>query len=135
MSSSFLPATTESIAQALEAKDPFEAMSILYRILVRNVHKLRLSFTESKLHFSLTNLPKAKAALTAANAIHVPPAQQEDVSDDFGQEVCRDIGSRCWMPCHDDPKTDAIYPATLETISNVGKVVDSLFGRSAKIMA
>jgi 26S proteasome regulatory subunit N6 len=39
------------------------------------------------------------------------------------------------MPCHDDPKTDAIYPATLETISNVGKVVDSLFGRSAKIMA
>ncbi|KAK4845995.1 hypothetical protein QYF36_011691 [Acer negundo] len=34
-----------------------------------------------------------------------------------------------------DPKQDAIYPATLETISNMGKVVDSLFVRSAKIMA
>lgn len=31
--SSFLPATTESIAQALEAKDPSEAISILYRVL------------------------------------------------------------------------------------------------------
>ncbi|KAM0983849.1 hypothetical protein ACFX2C_011336 [Malus domestica] len=29
----------------------------------------------------------------------------------------------------DDPKTDAIYPATLETISNIGKVVDSLYVR------
>lgn len=35
----------------------------------------------------------------------------------------------------EDPKADAIYPATLETISNMGKVVDSLFVRSAKIMA
>ncbi|MQL41383.1 hypothetical protein EI012_26095, partial [Escherichia coli] len=31
--SSFLPATTESIALALEAKDPSEAISILYRVL------------------------------------------------------------------------------------------------------
>ncbi|KAL8256121.1 hypothetical protein R6Q59_031188 [Mikania micrantha] len=35
----------------------------------------------------------------------------------------------------EDPKTDAIFPATLETIQNMGKVVDSLFVRSAKIMA
>ncbi|KAK2399165.1 26S proteasome non-ATPase regulatory subunit protein [Trifolium repens] len=34
------------------------------------------SLLTHKLHFSLTNLPKAKAALIAANAIHVPPAQQ-----------------------------------------------------------
>ena len=33
MSLSYLPATTESIAQALEAKSPSEAISILYRIL------------------------------------------------------------------------------------------------------
>uniref|UniRef100_A0A5B6YYH9 26S proteasome regulatory subunit Rpn6 N-terminal domain-containing protein n=1 Tax=Davidia involucrata TaxID=16924 RepID=A0A5B6YYH9_DAVIN len=33
MSSSYLPATTDSIAQAVEAKDPSEAISILYRVL------------------------------------------------------------------------------------------------------
>ncbi|RAL37911.1 unnamed protein product [Cuscuta campestris] len=45
-----------------------------------------------------------------------------------------DQGTGC-LVIFDDPKTDAIYPATLETISNMGKVVDSLFLRSAKIMA
>ncbi|RDY13590.1 26S proteasome non-ATPase regulatory subunit 11-like protein, partial [Mucuna pruriens] len=44
-----------------------------------------------------------------------------------------DQGAGC-LVIFDDPKTDAIYPATLETISNVGKVVDSLYVRSAKIM-
>jgi 26S proteasome regulatory subunit N6 len=33
MSTSYLPATTDSIAQALEAKDPSDAISILYRVL------------------------------------------------------------------------------------------------------
>ncbi|XP_075519212.1 LOW QUALITY PROTEIN: 26S proteasome non-ATPase regulatory subunit 11 homolog [Primulina tabacum] len=45
-----------------------------------------------------------------------------------------DQGAGCLI-IFDDPKTDAIYPATLETISNMGKVVDSLYMRSAKIMA
>ncbi|VFQ72361.1 unnamed protein product [Cuscuta campestris] len=45
-----------------------------------------------------------------------------------------DQGAGC-LVIFDDPKADAIYPATLETISNMGKVVDSLFLRSAKIMA
>ncbi|KAL0321025.1 UNVERIFIED_CONTAM: 26S proteasome non-ATPase regulatory subunit [Sesamum radiatum] len=45
-----------------------------------------------------------------------------------------DQGAGCLI-IFDDPKTDAIYPATLETISNMGKVVDSLYVRSAKIMA
>ncbi|KAG9451032.1 hypothetical protein H6P81_010997 [Aristolochia fimbriata] len=35
----------------------------------------------------------------------------------------------------DDPKQDVIYPAVLDTISNMGKVVDSLYVRSARIMA
>ncbi|GAB2296678.1 26S proteasome regulatory subunit rpn6 [Dionaea muscipula] len=45
-----------------------------------------------------------------------------------------DQGAGC-LVIFEDPKTDAIYSATLETISNMGKVVDSLFVRSAKIMA
>ncbi|XP_052186487.1 26S proteasome non-ATPase regulatory subunit 11 homolog [Diospyros lotus] len=45
-----------------------------------------------------------------------------------------DQGAGCLI-IFDDPKPDAIYPATLETISNIGKVVDSLYVRSAKIMA
>ena len=45
-----------------------------------------------------------------------------------------DQGAGCLI-IFDDPKTDAIYPATLETISNIGKVVDSLYVRSAKIIA
>jgi 26S proteasome regulatory subunit N6 len=40
-----------------------------------------------------------------------------------------------YLVIFDDLKTDEIYPATLETITNVGKVVDSLYSRSAKIMA
>ncbi|XP_074280019.1 26S proteasome non-ATPase regulatory subunit 11 homolog [Silene latifolia] len=45
-----------------------------------------------------------------------------------------DQGAGC-LVIFDDPKTDAIYEATLDTIANVGKVVDSLYVRSAKIMA
>ncbi|PIN20041.1 26S proteasome regulatory complex, subunit RPN6/PSMD11 [Handroanthus impetiginosus] len=43
-----------------------------------------------------------------------------------------DQGAGCLI-IFSDPSTDAIYPATLETISNMGKVVDSLYVRSAKI--
>ncbi|CAA0820479.1 26S proteasome non-ATPase regulatory subunit 11 homolog [Striga hermonthica] len=45
-----------------------------------------------------------------------------------------DQGAGCLI-IFDDPKTDEIYPATLETIANMEKVVDSLYARSAKIMA
>ncbi|KAH7542621.1 hypothetical protein FEM48_Zijuj02G0093600 [Ziziphus jujuba var. spinosa] len=45
-----------------------------------------------------------------------------------------DQGAGCLIIFY-DPKTDAIYPSTLETISNIGKVVDSLYVRSTKIMA
>ncbi|GLT59588.1 hypothetical protein SLA2020_324000 [Shorea laevis] len=45
-----------------------------------------------------------------------------------------DQGAGCLI-IFEDSKTDAIYSATLETISNMGKVVDSLYVRSAKIMA
>ncbi|GMY37934.1 26S proteasome non-ATPase regulatory subunit 11 homolog [Fagus crenata] len=224
------------------------------RVLIKGVRRLddKLLFVdidllESKLHFSLKNLPKARASLmaarTAANAIYVPPAQQgtidlqtfeafnaledpravfslkymllckimvDQVDDVAGIiyhlkldcsicgccpfevlfealklfETClRDIRAQqeedpivhrhlsslliepfsrveiahiaelIELPVdHVEKKlsqiildkkfagtlhqvTDAIYPATLETISNIGKVVDSLYVMSAKIMA
>jgi 26S proteasome regulatory subunit N6 len=46
-----------------------------------------------------------------------------------------DQGAGCLIIFEEDSKTEAIFPATLETISNVGKVVESLYMRSAKIMA
>ncbi len=45
-----------------------------------------------------------------------------------------DQGAGCLI-IFDDVKPDGIYPLTLETISNISKVVDSLYLKSAKIMA
>ncbi|CAN6485471.1 unnamed protein product [Victoria cruziana] len=44
-----------------------------------------------------------------------------------------DQGAGCLI-IFEVPKADAIYPATLETFSNISKVVDSLYLRSARIM-
>ncbi|KAL4198964.1 hypothetical protein AMTRI_Chr03g142630 [Amborella trichopoda] len=248
----------------LRQREYSEALTLISS-LVKEVRRLDdklllvdIDLLESKLHFSLRNLPKEKAALTAArtaaNAIYVPPAQQGTIdlqsgyffeafeafnaledpravfslkymllckimvnqADDVAgiisskagllyvgveldamkaqeedpivhrhlsslydtlleQNLCRliepfsrvemhhiaeliglpvdhverklsqmildkkfagtlDQGAGCLI-IFDNPKPDAIYPATLETISNISKVVDSLYLRSARIMA
>ncbi|CAA2987324.1 26S proteasome non-ATPase regulatory subunit 11 homolog [Olea europaea subsp. europaea] len=58
----------------------------------------------------------------------------DHVEKKLSQMILDKKGAGC-LVIFDDPKTDAIYPATLETISNMAKVVDSLYVRSAKIMA
>ncbi|KAL3578824.1 hypothetical protein D5086_020328 [Populus alba] len=247
-------------ALLMENKEYSEALNLLSG-LIKEVRRLDdklllvdIDLLESKLHFSLRNLPKAKAALTAArtaaNAIYVPPAQQGTIDLQSGilhaeekdyktaysyffeafeafnaledpravfslkymllckimlfetalrdfkaqleedpivhrhlsslydtlleQNLCRliepfsrveiahiadlielpidhvekklsqmildkkfagtlDQGAGC-LVIFEDLKTDAIYPATLETISNIGKVVDSLYVRKGKFL-
>ncbi|MCD7456973.1 26S proteasome non-ATPase regulatory subunit 11 [Datura stramonium] len=181
----------------MENKEYSEALTLLSG-LIKEVRRLddklllmEIDLLESKLHFSLRNLPKAKAVRTAANAIYVPPNQQGVTFEVFNalardpkdKSSKKDLNANAkvkskaiyslkyMLPCKimvslqaddvagiisscgleylgpeslqgagclaifEDLKRDAIYPATLETISNMGKVVDSLFITSSKLMA
>lgn len=45
-----------------------------------------------------------------------------------------DQGAGC-LEVFEDGAKDGVYPAALDTFSNMGRVIDSLFLRSQKIMA
>lgn len=45
-----------------------------------------------------------------------------------------DQGAGC-LEVFEDADKDGVYPAALDTFSNMGRVIDSLFLRSQKIMA
>lgn len=45
-----------------------------------------------------------------------------------------DQGAGC-LDVFEEPAKDEVYPAALTTFSNMGRVVDTLFARSQKIMA
>lgn len=45
-----------------------------------------------------------------------------------------DQGAGC-LEVFDEPEPDGVYPAALQTVENMGRVVDTLFARSQKLVA
>jgi 26S proteasome regulatory subunit N6 len=104
------------------------------------VHRHLSSLYDTLLEQNLCRLIEAYSRVEIAHIAemielpihHVEKLSQMILDKKFAGTL--DQGAGCLI-IFEDPKTEEIFPATLETIANVGKVVDSLYMRSAKIMA
>ncbi|XP_059317288.1 26S proteasome non-ATPase regulatory subunit 11 homolog [Lycium ferocissimum] len=124
---------------------------MLFEIALRNfkaqldedpiVHRHLSSLYDTLMEQNLCRLIEPFSRVEIANIAKLIELPADHVEKKLSQMILDqkfagtlDQGAGC-LVIFEDPKQDAIYPATLETISNMGKVVDSLFTRSSKIMA
>ncbi|XBJ02305.1 26S proteasome non-ATPase regulatory subunit 11 homolog [Triticum dicoccoides] len=105
------------------------------------VHRHLSSLYDTLLEQNLCRLIEPYSRVEIGHVAQMIELAVDDVEKKLSQMILDkkfagtlDQGAGCLI-IFEDQKTEAIFPATLETISNVGKVVDSLYMRSAKIMA
>ncbi|KAK4358053.1 hypothetical protein RND71_023663 [Anisodus tanguticus] len=123
----------------------------LFEIALRNfkaqldedpiVHRHLSSLYDTLMEQNLCRLIEPFSRVEIANIAELIELPADHVEKKLSQMILDkkfagtlDQGAGC-LVIFEDPKQNTIYPATLETISNMGKVVDSLFLRSSKIMA
>ncbi|XP_055810011.1 26S proteasome non-ATPase regulatory subunit 11 homolog [Solanum dulcamara] len=124
---------------------------MLFEIALRNfkaqldedpvVHRHLSSLYDASMEHNLCRLIEPFSRVEIANIAELIDLPADHVEKKLSQMILDnkfagtlDQGAGC-LVIFEGPKRDVIYPATLETISNMGKVVDSLFIRSSKIMA
>lgn len=122
----------------------FEEALKLYRAQLEEdpiVHRHLSSLYDTLLEQNLCRLIEPFSRVEISHISELIGLPSENVEKKLSQMILDkkfagtlDQGAGCLI-IFDDLKSDGIYPSTLETISNISKVVDSLYLKSAKIMA